>query len=448
MKLKTTLTYNYLVDYLKDKLSNQERHLVEKKLMQDVFEEEAFDGLSSISTKELESDILELQHKISSYSKEKKTISYLTVIKIAASIVVLIGISLAVRMSYKNKSILTETKQIAQSQQVKTDIPNAMTSSESMSKSKEITAPNSKEENPASPKKVAPEKQIEQIEEVLSTEALSVEADVSEDVSESMNEVNSKEPYIPTDISEKEIYKAEEKASGSLKGVIAGTVIPETNFSNQPFKGLVTDKRGQPLPGVAIMEKGTSNAAISDMNGKYEIKLNNPESTLEFKSIGYITEELPADDIKNGKTSLAEDQLALDEVVVISYGTQKKSDITGAVSTITMEDSENNADVTTFRPTPPTGNIYSYRKYIYKSLNYSLFDDLTEKQKIDVEFTVYKDGSVGKIIFREPADPRICKEIKRVILSSDKWKPGLMNETVIDMKVKLTLNIDPLEYKK
>lgn len=97
------------------------------------------------------------------------------------------------------------------------------------------------------------------------------------------------------------------------------------------------------LPGVSIMVKGTAKGTVTDLEGNYQLRAN-PGDTLLFSYVGYLSEEKivsPGQSILN--VSLVLDIVGLDEVVVIGYGTQKKSDLTGAVSSISSEDLENKA---------------------------------------------------------------------------------------------------------
>lgn len=96
----------------------------------------------------------------------------------------------------------------------------------------------------------------------------------------------------------------------------------------------------QPLPGVNVIEKGTNNGAVTDIDGNYRITVGSEDATLAFSYVGYLTEEIAL----NGRTqidvSLAEDIQSLDEVVVIGYGSRQKKDVTTAVSTVSSNDLE------------------------------------------------------------------------------------------------------------
>jgi TonB-linked SusC/RagA family outer membrane protein len=97
---------------------------------------------------------------------------------------------------------------------------------------------------------------------------------------------------------------------------------------------------GAGLPGVNVVEKGTANGTITDLNGTYIITVANPSSELEFSFVGYVTESVEVGEQTEINMNLVEDIMQLDELVVIGYGTQRKSDLTGSVSVVNTENLE------------------------------------------------------------------------------------------------------------
>ncbi|MCX6327666.1 MAG: TonB-dependent receptor [Bacteroidia bacterium] len=102
--------------------------------------------------------------------------------------------------------------------------------------------------------------------------------------------------------------------------------------------GTVTDEKGSPLPGVTVLVKGTTLGVLTDASGKYTIS-NAPENaTLIFSFVGMASQEIPSEGRMKIDVVLKEVSLELDEVVVIGYGTVKKRDITGSVTSVSSKD--------------------------------------------------------------------------------------------------------------
>ena len=101
--------------------------------------------------------------------------------------------------------------------------------------------------------------------------------------------------------------------------------------------GKVTTDKGNPLPGVTIAVKGTSRGLITDAGGNYSIEVD-PGETLIFSFIGFRPQEIVVGNQTQINISLVIDVIGLDEVVAIGYGYQKKSDLTGAVVSVSKED--------------------------------------------------------------------------------------------------------------
>ena len=103
-------------------------------------------------------------------------------------------------------------------------------------------------------------------------------------------------------------------------------------------KGVVLDEAGETLPGATVTEKGTKNVAATDLDGKFTIKVSKSGATLIVSYVGYVTKEVTSK--PDMKVILSENSKNLDEVVVVGYGTMKKRDVTGAISSISSKDIE------------------------------------------------------------------------------------------------------------
>ena len=110
------------------------------------------------------------------------------------------------------------------------------------------------------------------------------------------------------------------------------------NAQDLTINGNVLDSENQmPIPGVNIIIKNTSQGTISDFDGNFSLNNVPSGSTLVLSYVGYITQEIVVTNENNLQVSLLPDIAQLDEIVVIGYGTQRKKEITGAVSIVSSE---------------------------------------------------------------------------------------------------------------
>ncbi len=133
---------------------------------------------------------------------------------------------------------------------------------------------------------------------------------------------------------------------------------PADSGKELTLKGTVTDSKGEAIIGANVLEEGTANGVITDLEGNYTLKVKSG-SNLVVSYIGYITQKVKA----GTKTviELNEDALALDEVVIVGFGTQKKVNLTGAVASVSSEVFENK----------PVGNIGQALQGVIPNLNIS-----------------------------------------------------------------------------
>lgn len=114
------------------------------------------------------------------------------------------------------------------------------------------------------------------------------------------------------------------------------------NVQSQNVTGRVTDSSKNPLPGVTVLVKGTSKGTVTDLNGSYSLVEVSSDAILVFSFVGMKAQEVPVAGKSSINVVLAEDAIDIDEVVAIGYGSIKKSDITGSVSSVKVgEVSEN-----------------------------------------------------------------------------------------------------------
>ena len=124
------------------------------------------------------------------------------------------------------------------------------------------------------------------------------------------------------------------------KKIILSTQIVEAPAAKQTvqIKGKVTDMFGDPVIGATVMEDGTQNGTITDLDGNFILNTASANVTITVSYVGYMSQTVKAQPGKSLSVILKEDTKTLDEIVVVGFGTQKKVNLTGSVSTVNAED--------------------------------------------------------------------------------------------------------------
>ncbi|MDF1549428.1 MAG: von Willebrand factor type A domain-containing protein [Bacteroidales bacterium] len=134
------------------------------------------------------------------------------------------------------------------------------------------------------------------------------------------------------------------------------------------ISGKVFDESNQPLPGVNVIEKGTTNGTITDLEGKYSLKVKDENALLVFSFIGMKTTEVNIAGKSNINVSLDNDDVGIDEVVVTGYSVQKKSCLTGSISKV-------------------NSNSFSRKNKKNRQINYSTAGNVGSSSKIRIRGT-------------------------------------------------------------
>ncbi|MFI0429579.1 SusC/RagA family TonB-linked outer membrane protein [Mariniflexile sp. HMF6888] len=120
--------------------------------------------------------------------------------------------------------------------------------------------------------------------------------------------------------------------------LVSPNPLDNTKEQGIPISGTISDSNGQPLPGANIIEKGTTNGTQSDFDGNFSLNVSDKNATLVISYVGFLTQEVAIGNQTNIAITLVENAAALDEVVVIGYGTMKKADVTSSVATVKADD--------------------------------------------------------------------------------------------------------------
>lgn len=117
--------------------------------------------------------------------------------------------------------------------------------------------------------------------------------------------------------------------------------MPKMSASQQSLKtvsGSVSDAQGEPMPGVTVVVKGTTNGTVTDFDGKFTLKVPQKGAVLVFSFVGYSSQEIPVGNKTTFNVTMEETTVGVEEVVVVGYGVQKKESVVGAITQTTGED--------------------------------------------------------------------------------------------------------------
>ncbi len=428
---KLKLTYDKMLNYLKDSFSNKERHDFEKEVMKDPFEEEAFEGLSDLSMQEFKGDIFDLQHKIKKKTKKRSIITMWKPIVAAASVLILFSLGLIMFLNTSKESVYEIVDAT-----VKTEDNVVITDDKREDVFKEPE--NIKNEVVVAFEETETEEEIE--EEVFREPIIDKSANVRSKISKptlvlsadkEVEELVSIEP-----IKEKTNYNTQT----DLVELINEEQVAES--ANVQWSGqVISSSLGEPLAGASVIIQGSyKDGVVTDFDGKYKIKASK-NAVLEVLYLGFETVEVTFENRK--KILLDDDLAALDEVVVVGYGTKKKKSITGSITKIKEEVLSNKAnlqieealvgrvsginvsssEVSEVKAIPPQGNERSYERWVVEQLDASEFEK-GKQYDVTVNFDVNKKGKLLNVKLSGIVESSEKKHIKSIILSGEKWIPA------------------------
>jgi len=430
-------------------------------MMQDAFEEEAFEGLSTLKEGELELDISQLRKTISHRSKKQKRIIPVW-FRLAASIIIILSIGYATfslldnRISKENIS----KEQFAYEEDLfeeKTKKPIAIAENTKKESIKEevpqiaqkefITQKEVKEEKKRAKreiaKKAAPEKQITEIkkEEIIVAEKEVIIQDENLELEETK---------LIADLADEEVLDADTTIKSEQPEEKPYTVTMAKRKAAQPavskaamqiaemrtIKGkILSSEDGMPLPGVQIALKETTQGTVTNTNGEFEISLpetKNQDEALVARYVGFEEQEIQIVEDSDLMVYMEPSNIGLEEVVVVGYGVERKP--TGAVADINEEHS------TSTKP-PGSISIKEFKKEILNKIDYAKLYEFPGKHKIKFKFTISEKGVPGNFEFTRFPNQVFADEIERVITDYGKWIPATSNDKNIEEIKKMSLKI-------
>jgi CarboxypepD_reg-like domain len=455
---KRKLTYKDFKKYFSNHLQNEDKHAFEKEMMQDAFEEEAFDGLSQLSQFELGNDIAELKSNIYSRTQKRRRLTPAW-FKYAASVLILVGVGLSlvyINSNFWQNSELKE--QISQEMEIADSVLlDAAQESEKLADIKKDSVVESPENMIADNRKLKEQDvsedlvleivedhiEIEVADEIADKEVDEIEEDqqyalVDYEVEETVIDENG---YVAAAEEPTEIVAAEQALQGIASGVsVEGNAKPSrkakakrlaTINKTKTIKGKVLGlEDGLTIPGVSIVLKGSPTiGTTTNIDGEFSITI--PEDDEELRTliasfVGMETAEISLEDDSSLMVYMENSAMGLDEVIV-----------SGIASGLEKDEVKIRVDA---YPSETVTRL-KYKRQIEEDLDYSKFTDFPGKHKIKVSFTVYSDGSLSGFSFKNSPDQVFSSEILRLIKEIGNWIPATLNDNNISSQVKLTLKI-------
>ena len=376
-----------LLDYIRGARKGKEAHRLEKEAMRDPFLADALEGYSRVGNG-ADEQIEELRRRIRARAVRKR--NHAVVWSIAASL--LIGVCIGSYFLFQEKPLSDEAR-MAMEQAVH---PKPLSVYED-------------------------EKKDELAEAVIKDSAGPSKKLISESKKKKMLAPSSEVPQIMTQELMEEALEAtidDEPSAMDKKMVMRASVANDSSFNAKvavvgKVRGKVTDPSGEPLVGATVRVKGTNQGTISDENGDFTLKTDgNRELSVDY--IGYESVVLPVDTTKDLLIAMNVDDATLDEVVVVGYGSQPKSSVTGAIMSLKMSGT----------PQPSIGRK-AFRRYLKENLVHPSDKECARaKGKVILTFRVDKDGRPESISVKKGLCASADKEAIRLIEEGPDWTIG------------------------
>ncbi len=443
--------------YLSGKLSPAEMHALEKKALDDPFLAEAIEGGSAISPDDFIADVKSLQSSISAKANQKgspQSFYWKWPLRIAAGLLLLAASTFIVLNIVDEKA---NTNSIALNKTEEETQPGISTPglSDSVSSDDEITV---KQEAIQSATEASPEKTERRVKEEDQPKETAEETKPnfaldSEKPKEHLEEIiveekaEADEVIISPSLAQEELKKddrakmkrsvnekedAKRRSADVAQSAPSGApVSAKIKVPSKIIKGKVTDKDdGLPLPGVNVSVKGASVGTVTDLNGNYQIAIQENQNNVMFSYIGMESQEIAIQKDENAteiNVQMAPDVSELSEVVVTGYGTGEEKEFEG----------------TMWELTEPVGGKKEYRNYLEKNIQYpqvALENNI--EGKVTVQFTVEPSGLLTDFRVVKSLGSGCDDEVIRLIKEGPKWTPTKRNSEPVKSKAKVKLRFE------
>ena len=406
-----------LLDYIRGLRKGKEAHRLEKESMQDPFLADAMDGYNQVEGNH-EQRIEKLRMQVSAHSAKKKS-TYAITWSIAACLI--IGFGISSYFLFLKKSMTDEVFIAEESVSIKLAKPAApptpaipATPTVPATPQKEIALATTKVKTDSTPISEITARQADKKDMIAKIQTTSQPQGAPVAAVPMMEEVSEETAAFQEVVATIDTFESE--SDKKMKMAKVATILPQNNM----IKGIVTDKKGEPLIGASVAYKGTNIGTITNMNGEFSLVKKDGKKQLTAQFIGYDPVEIRVDTSRTMLIAMNENQQALNEVVVVGYGAKKKKKSVTA-GTVVKGDEQANKDIT---PQPVIGKR-NYQKYLKENLVHPTDEKCAQvKGKVILTFLVNKEGRPFYIKVKESLCESADKEAIRLIQEGPDWVYG------------------------
>lgn len=406
-----------LLDYIRGLRKGKEAHRLEKESMQDPFLADAMDGYNQVEGNH-EQRIEKLRMQVSAHSAKKKN-TYAITWSIAACLIIGFGISsyfLFLKKSMTDEVFIAEESVSTKLAEPATPPTPAIPATPTVpaTPQKEIALATTKVKTDSTPISEITARQADKKDMIAKIQTTSQPQGTPVAAVPMMEEVSEETAALQEVVATIDTFESE--SDKKMKMAKVATILPQNNM----IKGIVTDKKGEPLIGASVAYKGTNIGTITNMNGEFSLVKKDGKKQLTAQFIGYDPVEIRVDTSRTMLIAMNENQQALNEVVVVGYGAKKKKKSVTA-GTVVKGDEQANKDIT---PQPVIGKR-NYQKYLKENLVRPTDEKCAQvKGKVILTFLVNKEGRPFYIKVKESLCESADKEAIRLIQEGPDWVYG------------------------
>ncbi|HLZ16263.1 MAG TPA: carboxypeptidase-like regulatory domain-containing protein [Cyclobacteriaceae bacterium] len=445
-----------IIKYRKGELSPQEMHRLEKRALADPFLADALEGLESISAENLADDVSSINSKI----QNKRKITLFTPLRMAAGIIlVAASVFLIYQFTPEKKSIAlnaekpkpevergpkkpeatrgagiakTENDEKADSEKLKTGHKTKRPDVKSDSKGK--ATHQNPVQTPATVQSIqqSPVQDLAALDEAQQAKKNADQAKAEEEVKagEIVSQENRAEGLSVMVQKKKESFAL---SSVQRNAQPASKIQPDQFIRDQIIQGhVVSAEDNSPLPGVAVVLKGTAEGTVTDGEGNYKIRIDSVNQHLVFSFIGFQPQEVGTSGGDKIDIQMKGDVSQLSEIVVTGFGKTKDDQAEPLM-----------------KWAEPEGGRKAYDHYLESSVQYpeeALKNKI--KGKSGIEFTVGVDGSLNDFRVIKKLGYGCDEEVIRLVKEGPRWNPTTEDDKPIESIVRVRLRFDPAKKGK